>query len=60
MFFKAIGTELHSGSRVLFPDGTELSSDNPPASPVDGWQWFAGENEARAALGLPTREETHP
>lgn len=44
---------LYASATVWLPDGTILHADDPPAEPVNGWAWFASEDDARIAYGLP-------
>jgi len=47
---------LHGATTVWLPDGTVLHAEDPPTEPVNGWTWFASEEDARIAYGLPLIE----
>jgi len=54
-FYKLEENELLYGPNFVLNEGYRLYKANKDnyTYPVDGWYWFADENEARIFFGLP-------
>ena len=53
MFYKLIENELHSGPFVQMPDGfLHLDFLDTYTFPVDGWYYFATEEEAKSFFNI--------
>jgi len=61
-FYKLDNAELLYGPNFVLNTGYSLYKEQKDtySYPVDGWYWFADENQARSFFGLPLIEPEPP